>query len=537
MPPGTTQTSRQEWPNGIYSTATFNITGEPKTSFKAQNGKSYVDLTTESDFGRVAETFILEDLNNYVNQSKVSVARLWSTGLWGLIKNPDTGIYSAVKLFRVDLATSQDSLESRMPYAFWNGFSPKPYKQIGNGPWHFLVTSRSPYSYKTSTQLRDWIELQKKTTPGFNSDIVDQIVRSGNAQSPSGNTDLGVKYFDLKVNDYLTLQLPVSNHPWANANWYINFDVAVREALVARGYSSAVIAQSGYQIIDSAIRKLEALGAPGSNSTGIGGGSTGSTNRVTSPPSTPTTSTDGSLGGLTVVVRLPNGSQLVDIDAMSKLDQGTIKPHMRQAYVDSTGERVEDSFYFDYVPSTISYTLGGSSWNEIPRTFGDPLIEWQSYGLTRVQMTFLIAGKRLIDDGNSVPDGLNVDIEDRIQLLRRMATRTSPVVIYGLDDIFNIQLLRSQTTGEPCAWAISDLAITAKRRTEGPPSLISVAQVNISLIELPIERSVAFKLNPLPLQVTTPTPTTPGQGRTPIRPDLWTEYLSKPLESVLLIQT
>jgi len=537
MPP--TSNTKREWPNyQIYSlnrNGTFKLTGEPPVSFSARDGKSYVDMLRLTTHGNVGTTARGSGV-----QYEVSIARLWSTGLWGLVKNKDTEIYSAVKLFKVDLVNSQDSLESRVPYMFWNQFTPKPYGSTEGGyRWLFLTQDRSPYLYKTSTQLREWIESQKELDPGFIPGPEQPNYGSPTPAPPPVGTDLGVKYFDVRVNDYLTLQLPVSSHPWANANWHTNFDEVVRAALDKRGFTPATIANAEFGITAAVMKKLEALSLPGSNSTGIGGGRTGSSGRVSAPSSTPTTPIDYSNSEQTVVIRLPSGSQLVDIDAMSKLNQSTIKPHLRQAYTDASGERVEESFYFDYVPSTISYTLGGSSWNEIPRTLGEPLIEWQSYGLSRVQMTFLIAGQRSVNNGQGnsfVPDGLNIDIEDRIQLLRRIATRPSPIVVYGLDDIFNIQLQQSQTTGAPCAWAISDLGITAKRRTEGPPSLISVAQVNISLIELPVERSVAYKLNPLPLQTTTPAPGSTA-GRTPIRPDLWTEYLSKPIESVLLIQT
>lgn len=540
MPP-----TRPNWPTDIkiYGSSAFSMTSEPPVSFSSQNGKSYVDLSWESSRGnRVGQTVKADLLKSYVGQDSVSIVRLWSTGLWGLIYNKETEIYSAVKLFRVDLATSQDSLESRVPYMFWNNFNPKPYPNQGNLEWHFMSASRSPYVYKTSTEVREWIEAQKLLQDGFRgSTEKDELKQWWDAPAATPlppSSDLTTQYFDLKVNDYLTLQIPVSSHPWANANWSSNFRNVLSEALRKKGFNTASINEILSDFYDDAVRAITGTSVT-TNPPRINGGTTGSSGGVSAPTTLPVTSGGINIDPPTVVVRLPSGSQRVDVEEMYKLNQTTIKPHLRQAYSNSDGERVEDAFYFDYVPSTISYTLGGSSWNEIPRTYGDPLIEWQSYGLTRVQFTFLIAGQRLVNGGQSnsyVPDGLDVDIEDRIQLLRRMATRTSPVVVYGLDDIFNIQLQRAQFTGEPCSWAISDLAITAKRRTEGPPTLISVAQVNMSLIELPIEYSVAFKLKPLTLQVTTPSPSATS-ARNPIRPDLWTEYLSKPLENVLLIQT
>lgn len=532
MPPSST---RQEWPNGIYSAQTFRITGEPPVTFRSQNGKSYATTTAINS----------QALKEQIGLETAHVSKLWSTGLFGLVYNDQTKIYSAVKLFRVDLVASQDLWERLVPYVFWNKFTPSPFPPAGDADWHFLTNKRSRFKYKTATQLREWIDHQNNLKPGF-VNAPDRVDRDGGLSildefgaGPSPSTSLGAQFFDLRVNDYLTIQLPISSHPWATGNWYRNFGDVVIAALRRKGFSAAAIAQSGYEIIDAAIRKLEALSAPGSDTTSVGGGTTGSSGRKT-PPSNNTVTPLDPINSFNVKVRLPSGAQLVDTDAMSKIAPNTIKPHLRQAFTNRSGEKTEETFYFEYVPSTISYTLGGSTWNEIPRTLDAPIVEWSSYGLTRVQMTFLVAGTRLVDIGNgqtTVPDGLNVSIEDRIQLLRRMASRTSPVVVYGLDDIFNIQLERSQVTGVPCSWAISDLSITAKRRTDGTPSRISVAQVNMSLIEFPIEITSAFTLPTLQLQ--TPPPPAPGSrtgGTTAIRPDLWTEFLMKPVENVLLVE-
>ena len=203
------------------------------------------------------------------------------------------------------------------------------------------------------------------------------------------------------------------------------------------------------------------------------------------------------------------------------------RPFIIQRFTDTDGNPVERKFIFPYTPQTISYTPGGSEWNEIPRSTDSPLVEWNAWSLTKVQMSFIVAGTRIETNGKintEVPDGINVDVEDDLQMLRAMATLPLPVTIFGLDSIFDLQLRQASVTAVPSEWAISDLSITAKRRTNTTPSLISVAQVSLSLIEYPIEKQSLYRLPKLKIPGAPPPPTTPGGG-TPGNPDLWSPIL------------
>lgn len=549
------QGQNQPWPDIPLIESQWNLTFDPPVAYSSETGRSYVDLTYESTLGdynpgpdrkvRVAPDFTSEALTPLIGRNKVAIGRLWSTGVFGLILNPDSKVYSAVKLFRADLVSSQDAFESNVPYLFWNKFSPKPYPLSATADWVLYAPSRSLYIPKTAAQLRDWIKTQNAranepdgmdTQPsrGYNGSGISLYQEAINEaeQRLAGNESLTVSYTELKLSDYLTIKIPSSTTS-------ANFASRVIEALRASGVPEAELRQFRQQFINQAIRAAMGTSGPtisGGNTGSISGGTTGSSGGSV-PPSNETVTPSISLP-IQTIIRIPSGARLVDTTGPGGNPASSVRPSFRQAYIDGSGQNAEDIFYFDYVPSTISYTLGGSVWNEIPRTFNSPLVEWTSYGLTRIQMTFLIAGTRLESQTNGsriVPDGLNVDIEDRIQLLRRMATRPSPIVVYGLDDIFNIQLQQAQATGIPCNWAITDLSITAKRRTEGPPSLISVAQVNLSLIEFPVETVAASPLGTLKLQI--PSPDTHGgnDGQNAIRPDLWTAFLSTPIQNVLLI--
>lgn len=531
MPPSNT---RQEWPNTIdvVNSALWQLIPEPPVSFQSEGGKSYIPFN-----GLRITSDVLKD---YSSSGSVNLARLWSTGLWGLVYNTDSKVYSAVKLFKVDLVGSQNAIEAKnLPYMFYNkafgGYS-RPFKPVANFEFHFLTTKRSPYKIKTSAQLSEWVKERKQDkTPGMVDGVrtgLDQH-RPGSASITTSTSITDTRTYEIKVNDFLTLRMPITSHPMSGGSWPYVFLGAVNEQLREKGFSEADI-----ELIITQALRVVGVGVPGTSSS-IGGGSTGSSRGLSQPSNTPETPRDFPI--VQTITRLPSGASLVDDQSMKRMPQSSIRPQIRQAYINNIGEREEEAFYFDYVPTTISYTLGGTTWNEIPRTLDAPLIEFMGHTLTRVQMSFLIAGERVEagPTGNTnVPDGLDIDVEDRITQLRRIASRPSPVMIYGLDDIFNIQLQQAQATGVSCNWAIVDLSMVAKRRTGGVRSLISVAQVNLSLMEMPISEERVTMMRPLRLQqVPTPKPGGASGAGTPIRPDLWSAYLTKPVQNTLLVQT
>ena len=234
-------------------------------------------------------------------------------------------------------------------------------------------------------------------------------------------------------------------------------------------------------------------------------------------------------GEATVSVKTSNGYSVIPQRVKEN------KPYIFQRYTDGKGDLYERKFVFPYVPQTISYTPGGSEWNEVPRSTDSPLVEWNSWSLTKVQMSFIVAGKR-DESGVMVPDGINEDVEDELQMLRAMATLPFPVTIFGLDDIFDLQLRQAAITGIPTEWAITDLSITAKRRTTFSPSLISVAQVSLSLTEYPIEKQNIYRLPKLKIPGTPPPPPNPGGGN-PSGPDLWTPILQPSVRDSIVLPT
>jgi len=176
-------------------------------------------------------------------------------------------------------------------------------------------------------------------------------------------------------------------------------------------------------------------------------------------------------------------------------------PGFGEIIADNVNMPQTEVFYFPYIPSNVSYSGLGSTWTEIPRTGDLPLVEWSNYNLLKVSFEFLLAQDRTEPGGVRVPDGISVSVEDDINTLRRMAQRPYPISVYGMDSLMRIVLRRAATTGRALEFVITDLQVSAMRRTqEAGDSLITAATVKITLSEIPIEEvNVArFKLPVVP---------------------------------------
>ena len=216
-----------------------------------------------------------------------------------------------------------------------------------------------------------------------------------------------------------------------------------------------------------------------------------------------------------IVVRMPKGY------APPFSTAGT-KPRMTQRQLDLTDSgraigTVTDTFIFPYIPQNIRYSDIGSDWREIPRAMNASFVDWSGYKLMKVSMDFLVSAqyipsikdkdKKVIAQGTAVSDGLMNSVTNELNMLRRMATNKFPVTLEGFDDILQIQMARSRfEQPRGIQFVIQDLNITAGRRTidettglATTPSLISAAQVSITLQEIPVETVSIVKLPPLKL--------------------------------------
>ena len=173
-----------------------------------------------------------------------------------------------------------------------------------------------------------------------------------------------------------------------------------------------------------------------------------------------------------------------------------VQRYTRPATADVKAANLDDVFTFRYIPQGIKYSGLGSEWVEIPRAEDVPFVDWARWQLMKVSFSFIIANDRTEQGGRIVPDGLESSVDSQIEQLRRMAQRKNPVMLFNFDDMLSFQLRRgaANRTSPNMEFVINDLSITATRRTTDPtdgtpttPSQIAVAQVEITLTEIPVE--------------------------------------------------
>jgi hypothetical protein len=253
----------------------------------------------------------------------------------------------------------------------------------------------------------------------------------------------------------------------------------------------------------------------GRSGTGSGSGR-GNRGRDSGDSSVP----DLPIPAITITTRMPKGYA-------GRAVGGTSRPQMVQRYQTEGNKYADETFIFRYIPQGIKYSGLGSNWVEIPRAEDIPFVDWASWQLMKVSFSFVIAADRTESGGAIVPDGLDISVDDQIEKLRKMAQRKVPVTLVNFDEMLTFQLRRgekstkgtniyvkkpSQISGGPdervrttqpnMEFVIQDLSVTATRRTSQQTvggkdkdglksasmlSMISVAQCEITLTEIPVE--------------------------------------------------
>ena len=195
-----------------------------------------------------------------------------------------------------------------------------------------------------------------------------------------------------------------------------------------------------------------------------------------------------------IVTRMPRG--YAGRGAAASARPQMVQRYTKPAEGDAKAVNLDDVFTFRYIPQGIKYSGLGSEWTEIPRAEDIPFVDWARWQLMKVSFSFVIANDRTETGGRVVPDGLESSVDSQIEQLRRMAQRKNPVMLFNFDDMLSFQLRRgaANRTSPNMEFVINDLSITATRRTTDPtdgtpttPSQIAVAQVEITLTEIPVE--------------------------------------------------
>jgi len=170
-------------------------------------------------------------------------------------------------------------------------------------------------------------------------------------------------------------------------------------------------------------------------------------------------------------------------------------------YIQQVGTFSDDphTYHFRNIPNTVSYQGLGSRWVEIPRKGDFPIVEWSDWALMKVSFDFLVAHTTL--DGNEGQgDGLYKDISWDLDQLRQMAQRPLPVSIFGMDQLFAIQMKRAQTTGRAMQFVIANFTVKSARRVVGEGDKeIAAAQCSMTLQEIPIEKMRVVEMSMPPM--------------------------------------
>lgn len=179
-------------------------------------------------------------------------------------------------------------------------------------------------------------------------------------------------------------------------------------------------------------------------------------------------------------------------------------PGIIQTWIDEDGKTYTEEFLFRYIPQNIKYDGLASEWVEIPRVENVPFVDWAKWQLMKVSMSFILAQDRVENGGQVVPDGMSTSVDAQIQKLRAMAQRKVPISFSNMDELLTVQLRRGAEIGRGIEFVINDLNITATRRTTDfnsstpqIPSSISIAQVEMTFTEVPVERVSLVYLPPL----------------------------------------
>jgi hypothetical protein len=229
---------------------------------------------------------------------------------------------------------------------------------------------------------------------------------------------------------------------------------------------------------------------PGGGGGGGGGGPRGSNSTQTS--------TAYELDSVVkLVVRMPIGYAGV-------AKSPSRSPGFIQTWREEDGKTYTEEFLFRYIPQNVKYDGLSSEWIEIPRAENIPFVDWSRWPLMKVSMSFLIALDRVEPGGQTVPDGMSTAVEPQIQKLRQMAQRKVPITFINMDELLTVQLRRGKELGRGLEFVINDMSVSATRRvtdfTNGSasvPSGISVAQVEMTFTEIPVERTSLVYLQPI----------------------------------------
>ncbi len=155
--------------------------------------------------------------------------------------------------------------------------------------------------------------------------------------------------------------------------------------------------------------------------------------------------------------------------------QVTTNPFMR--LLPESGGTTDNAvydFYFPYVPQGIDYSDMSDEVAEIQRAGTTPIVTFRGHRLMKVSMEFLVA----------VPyDGLLLDVQDSLEILRIFSTNSQrSVIFYHMDKYLTSGYnYRKGPNARPPAFNITEMSVNARQRNA--IGKVTQAVVRLSLVE------------------------------------------------------
>jgi hypothetical protein len=310
----------------------------------------------------------------------------------------------------------------------------------------------------------------------------------GKYYPPPPRTQDEINQFKGEVNTFLTNKnLSIQNFPDINEEFYKTGTIADVERIISAGGDPITAFPEFYF---SAVNTNSPVSPPSGPTPPSGPRPPRGPSTNLTPPPAPTLPNPV----VKIVTRMPLGYA-------GRGEPASSRPQMIQRYKNDEGQATDDIFVFRYIPQGIKYSGLAGEWVEVPRAEDIPFVDWARWQLMKVSFSFIIADDRTEPNGAVVPDGLEQSIDAKIEQLRRMSQRKVPVMLANFDDMLSFQLRRGNSSvRNPNAvspnmeFVINDLSITATRRTADQitgaptmPSHVAVAQVEITLTEIPVE--------------------------------------------------
>lgn len=161
-------------------------------------------------------------------------------------------------------------------------------------------------------------------------------------------------------------------------------------------------------------------------------------------------------------------------------EQQSSSPFMRLLPRRSPNSSTEDEtiydFYFPFEPTNVTYENLADEIAELPRPGATPIVVFKQHRLMRVSFEFLVA----------IPfDGLMINIEDSLQLLRKFSSSGGrDVQLFNMDTyLTSAYPYKNRPSGAvgSMIFKIADMTVTSTRRTKD--NRIAAATVSITLVE------------------------------------------------------